>query len=310
VLDLSAVARATFGAEHERSHFTTSSYGGEPVTGHQTITSGYGQLTLTPVAGLTATGGIRYDDHSEYGGHTSGSASLAYTPNAGQTLLRASYTTGFKAPSLYQLLGDYGNATLRPETSRGWDAGVTQKLLDGVVEASATYYHRTSRNLIEFVGCADDTGICFNRPYGTYDNVAKARAQGVELGLTARPTDALTLSANYTYLDATDRSPGATHGDQLARRPKNSVNGNADYQWGFGLRTGVTVTYASARYDTAGEVNRLGGYTLVDLRAAYPVGKHLEVYGRIQNLGDRHYETAYGYGQPGRAAYAGVRLSY
>jgi vitamin B12 transporter len=235
---------------------------------------------------------------------------LAYTPNAGRTLIRASYTTGFKAPSLYQLLGDYGSLTLRPETSRGWDAGVTQKLIGDVLEASATYYRRISRNLIEFVGCSDNTGICFNRPFGTYDNVARARAQGVELTLTARPVKALTLSANYTYLDATDRSPGADYGDRLARRPKNTVNGNADYQWSFGLKTGATVTYASARYDGAGEVNRLHGYTLVDLRAAYPLGQHLEVYGRIQNLGDRHYETAYGYGQLGRAAYAGIRLSY
>ena len=78
----------------------------------------------------------------------------------------------------------------------------------------------------------------------------------------------------------------------------------------FGLSTGATLTYASHRFDAPGEVNRLGGYALLDLRASYPLNRHLEVYGRIQNVADRHYETAFQYGQPGRAAYGGVRLSY
>src|SRR3546814_10203352 len=60
--------------------------------------------------------------------------------SGGATTLRASYGEGFKAPSLYQLYGDYGNDDLQPETSKGWDAGITQQFLDGAAELSATWF--------------------------------------------------------------------------------------------------------------------------------------------------------------------------
>jgi len=47
---------------------------------------------------------------------------------------------------------------------------------------------------------------------------------------------------------------------------------------------------------------------LLGLRASLPIGEHLEVYGRVDNLFDEQYSTAYGYGTHGRAAYAGVRV--
>ena len=228
------------------------------------------------------------------------------------TVLRASYGEGFKAPSLYQLLGDYGNQPLAPERARGYDAGVTQRLLDGRVEASATWFRRDSRDLINFVSCdAPLVGICTNRPFGTYDNVARARSEGAELTLAVKPVDALRVAANYTYLDARNHSAGTPDvGNRLARRPADTVNTTIDYAWPFGLTAGATLTHVSASYEDGGNTNRLPGYVLTDLRAAFPLTKTIEIYGRIENLFDEHYETAFGYGTAGRAAYAGVRLSY
>ncbi len=68
VLALGKAVRATFGAEREVSRFTTSSYGGPVTPGRARIFSVYGQLSVTPVAGLTATGGVRHDDHNVFGG--------------------------------------------------------------------------------------------------------------------------------------------------------------------------------------------------------------------------------------------------
>ncbi|EZP55016.1 TonB-dependent receptor, plug precursor [Sphingomonas sp. RIT328] len=311
-VDLTQAVFATFGAEREVSRFTTSSYGGTPTVGRARIFSVYGQLAVTPIAGLTATGGIRHDDHNIFGGATTVSGSGVWSPNDGKTAFRASYSEGFKAPTLYQLQSEYGNAALRPERSRGWDAGVTQKALDGAIEASATYFRRTSFDLINFVSCAEPlTGICVDRPFGTYDNVARSRAQGVEFALTLRPVEALTFSAAYTYLDATNRSTGtANFGRALARRPDNSVTVNADYRWAFGLTTGATITAVGDSFDNATNTRRLDGYVLTDVRAAFPVFAHLEVYGRIENLFDVRYQTIYQYGQPGRAAFGGIRLTY
>jgi vitamin B12 transporter len=43
---------------------------------------------------------------------------------------KASFCTGFRSPSLYELYSVYGNPDLAPEKSRGWDLGVEQGFLD------------------------------------------------------------------------------------------------------------------------------------------------------------------------------------
>lgn len=306
-LDITDALSATFGAETEKASFRTSSYGAPFAVANARINSFYGQVSAKPVTGLTLSAGLRHDDHDTFGGKTTFSANGVFTPNEGNTVLRASYGEGFKTPSLYQLFSDYGNTALRPETSRGWDAGITQKVLDGRIEVGATWFHRDTRNLINFISCASPlAGICTGRPYGTYDNVAKARAQGLEFTLALKPVDALRVQANYGYVDAINAATGL----YLPRRPRHSVNMSADYDWSFGLKTGATITHVGASFDNGTNTRKLDGYVLVDLRAAFPVTHNVELYGRIENLFNAQYETSYRYGTPRRAAYAGARLAF
>ena len=305
--DLTDGYALTFGAESEKSSFHSSSFGGPVSRASAQIDSLYGQLSASPFSGLTLTAGARYDDHDTFGGKTTLAASGVYSPNDGTTTVRASYGEGFKTPSLFQLFSDFGNATLNPETSKGWDAGISQKLLDGAIEVGATWFHRTTSNQIVFISCPlPRTGICTNRPFGTYDNVARARAQGLEFGFTLKPVDALTVQANYSWIDAENRANGL----QLARRPSQSVNASIDYKWAFGLETGATATVVGDSFDNASNTRRLDGYVLVDVRASYPITDGVSIYGRIENLFDEQYETIFRYGTPRRAAYAGVRLSF
>lgn len=310
--DVTDAVFATFGVEREVSRFTTSSYGGAPTTGRARLFGVYGQLAVTPIENLTLTGGVRHDDHNVFGGATVFAGSGVWSPNGGNTLLRASYSEGFKAPTLYQLQSEYGNAALTPERSQGWDAGITQRGLNGAVEASATWFDRTSKDLIAFVSCFGvTTGVCVGKPNGTYDNIARAEAKGLEFALKLRPVEAFTVAAAYTWLDAENRSAGtANFGRKLARRPADSLTVNADYRWAFGLGVGATVTMIGDSFDNASNTRRLDGYVLTDLRASFPVTERIEVYGRVENLFDERYQTIFQYGTPGRAAYGGVRLSY
>jgi vitamin B12 transporter len=52
---------------------------------------------------------------------------------------------------------------------------------------------------------------------------------------------------------------------------------------------------------------RLGNFTTVDLYGEYKVSKDWAVQGRITNLNDVNYETAFGYNQRGRAVYLTLR---
>lgn len=311
-LQVSEALRATFGAESERSRFTTISFGGPPTHGEARIDSAYLQLIARPVTGLTATAGIRHDHHDEFGDKTTAAASAAWTPNAGRTVLRASVSEGFKAPTLYQLQSEYGNRLLRPESGRTWDAGVTQRLLGDALEISATAFRRDSRDLIAFVSCVPPfEGICTDRPFGTYDNVARARAEGVELSALLKPIEGLSVEASFTHLDTEDRSAASpAYGKQLVRRPSETFSTFADYRWPIGLETGLTFTHVGHAFDDVANTRRIESYDLVDVRVAYPLTDTLQLQARIENVLDEEYETIPRYGMPGRAAYLGVRLTY
>ena len=301
--------RIVAGADHEDSRYFDGAT--HASTG---VTSEFGELIVQPLDQLTLTGGVRHDDHDDFGSHTTFGADAALALRTGTTI-RASYGEGFKAPMLYQLDGDYGNTRLDPETSKSMDIGVEQTLLDGRARGSVTYFRRRTRNQIDFIYCDPaDVGnagsICFERPYGTYDNIDRTRAQGVEVALALRPIDALTVSASYTYVDAENRSAGPNFGNDLARRPRNSVSVSADYRLPFGLSVGGTILAVDDSFDDAGNATRLDGYALASIRAEMPVTRNVSLYGRVENLFDEKYQTAAGYGTYGRAAYGGIRLRF
>nr|WP_294812286.1 TonB-dependent receptor [uncultured Sphingomonas sp.] len=283
--------RVTFGAERENLRF----YDGSD-TYRADITSFYGQAIVTPVEAVTLTAGIRNDDHSRFGGRTTWGASAAVKPFE-NTLLRASYGEGFKAPTLYQLFAPfYGTDDLQPETAKSWEAGIEQSALNGAAKLAVTYFHRDTRNQIDF------DLVSF-----TYANIARTRAEGVEVELALKPVAALTVTANYTYTDAENRSAGY-EGNQLARRPQDTASLSADYRLPFGLSLGGTVTIVGDSFNDQGNSTRLDGFALGSIRAEMPIGDRFAVYGRVENLTDEKYEVVSGYGTYGRAAYAGVRL--
>ncbi len=283
--------RVVAGVERENSRFN------DGVTYADTgITSVYGQLIVKPLDILTITGGVRNDDHEDFGNHTTFGANAALALRTGTTV-RASYGEGFKAPTLYQLFSEYGDRELDPETARNFDIGVEQALLHDRARVGITYFNRRTRNQIDF-----DLGTF------TYQNIARAEADGVELTLALRPVDALTLTANYSYIDTENRSVGDMFGNDLARRPKQTASVNADYRFAFGLSVGGTVTMVGDSFDDAANTVRLDGYALAGVRAEMPITDQIAVYGRVDNLTDSRYETVAGYGNYGRAAYGGVRL--
>ena len=312
--------QAVFGAQHERSTIDTDSpafdfSGPMPLENFATIDSGYIQLQSEVAAGLTLTGGGRYDRHDVYGGHSTGQFAAAWALNDSHTILRASFGEGFKAPSLYQLYSNYGNPALQPEQANSWDTGVEQHAWDGRLLLSAAYFQRDSRDLIQFFDCPTNptTGppLCTKDPFGYYANIARASAHGVEVVGSFNPIEPLSLAANYTYTDTEDRSPGSrTFGNQLPRRPKQSANASATYRWPSRFTAGVAARYAGRSYDDAANQIALGGYVLVDLRISYAFKDRLELYGRVENATGKHYETAYQYGTYGRVGFAGLRATF
>jgi vitamin B12 transporter len=288
--------RLVAGAEHETTRFNDGS-----LFKSRGVTSFYGEAILSPIDRLTITGGVRYDDDSAFGGHTTWGANAVYTLPT-ETTIRASYAEGFKAPTLYQLYGPFGlgNPGLKPETARSYDIGIEQKLIGNSVSASATWFHRDTTNQIDY-----DQGTF------RYGNIDRARAEGVEIALNMRPSSTLTLSASYSFIDAKNRAPAdVDFGNDLARRPHQSVSASIDWKTPIGLGVGATVLTVGDSFDDAANLNRLDGYAVVGLRADFPIGDKFSIYGRVDNLFDEKYTVVRGYNTPGRAAYGGIRLKF
>ena len=289
--------------------------------GKTATSSAWAMLLAKPTDSLSLTAGVRHDDHREFGGATT------FAVDAGQKLgdlvtLRASYREGFKAPTLFQLspsAGAFGNPELLPEEARAYEIGV--RLGDarrGFVDVA--WYRRDSRNLIDFVTCPPGPNplpaICAGgtRPFGTYDNINRARGQGVEVEAGTRLNESFELRANYSLVVTTDRTPGSSlEGNRLARRPKHLANAELAWTPDGALKGAdmlVAVRYASSSFDDRANNVRLDDYWLVDLRASYPVTAGIDLFGRVENLFDEEYETVADYGTPGRSAYVGVRWAF
>ena len=312
---------AVFGVENEVSRFSTASSDfvppyalGTPARGRAELTSFYGQLNVSPLDGLTINGGVRHDDHSRFGTQTLFAGGANWVLPTG-TVLRASYSEGFKAPTLYQLFSEYGNQALNPERAKGWEAGAEQRFMDGRFALGGTYFERRSRDQIVYTGCNPGTAdpLCFvpgsttEQRFGYYQNVARAFARGVEAVARAQVGEHLSLDGNYSWVLSEDRSPGRTFGNWLPRRPRDTANVSATYTFAEAGSLGVAARFAGKSFDNASNATRLDGYTLVDLRGELPLSGTVRLFARVENLFDERYETIARYGTLGRSVYAGLR---
>jgi len=240
--------------------------------------------------------GGRWDDHSQYGVHTTYQAGLAYVVPDLNTKLKANYGTGFLAPSLYQLYAPtYGNASLLPETSVGYDIGFEQPIGKDLT-VGASYFDNDLTNLIQFVNI--------------YSNVGQARSYGVESFVEFKGVKNLDIKGNYTYDNAQDLIANVP----LLRRPQNKASGDVDYQLdAAGL--GASLIYVGNSFDEnfvtgSGNIVPLASYFLVNLRASYQVNSQVKLFARVDNLFNQYYEEAFGYTTPGLSVYGGTKVSF
>jgi vitamin B12 transporter len=242
---------------------------------------------------------VRYDDYSDYGGQTTLGGNIAYTPNAGDTLFRATYAEGSRAPTLSEGQPPFGNPDLRPETARNFDLGIEHRFLDGRAQVIATYFNRRSTDQITF------SFVTFQS-----ENIGRVNTEGVELGFALQPTDHLSVQANYTLTDAINRSEGANFSNRLELRPQYSGSLTLDWQTPWKLKLGTTVLLTGDSFDNAANSVRLVGYALANVRAALSVTDAVELYGRVDNVFDTDYTVADRYNSYGRNAHVGMRARF
>lgn len=266
----------------------------------------YAQLMMEPIDGLVLTGGGRIDDHSNFGQFDTYRMTAAYMVPGTETKFHASRATGFRAPSLDELFGEYtfianyANPNLEPEESKSWDAGVEQGFLNGRLRLGATYFELDTLNLIFF------DNACFFLPTQCLQNIeGVTHRNGVELSAAALVTDGLAITAAYTYVDTEQEN-----GDRLVRVPRHNFVVGIDLQPMDKVELNVTAKYVADTIDNDfPSFIALEDYVLLSAKASYEFTPGWKAYVRGDNLLDEDYQTVLGYGTAGLSVYGGITMA-
>jgi vitamin B12 transporter len=227
---------------------------------------------------------LRRDENSQFGGATTGFASYGYqlTPNWRPHL---AYGTSFKMPSfntLYYVSPFFtGNPTTQPERGKNREFGLTYTR--GTHELKLTRFDNRVRGFITLQPAVV--------------NVPQARLEGWSMGYTGS-AGAWSWYGNLELLDARNRLTG----QKLARRADETLTAGLDHRVGA-WTWGTALQLVGERFDNAANTLRLPGFGTVDAYVRYALTPDWSLALRVNNLGDKAYQTANGYNQPGRAAY-------
>ncbi len=277
---------------------------GKLVAGYERVVQKVGGTTTYSVdtrttnswlAGLNGAAGahswqinVRRDQDSQFGDATTGLAgyNFKFTP---KWRAHAAYGSSFKAPTFNQLyfVSPFfnGNPSTQPEYGRSSELGVAYTA--GADEVKLTHFANRIKGFI------NATTVVTNVPY--------ARIEGWTLAYEGQ-RDAWTWRAALDLLDARNELTQL----KLPRRADRQLTAGVDYAVGA-WKFGTTLLAASNRFDNAANTVPLGGYATVDIHADYALAKDWSVQARINNLGDKPYETAAGYNQAGRSTYVTLR---
>lgn len=265
---------------------------------------------------VTATLGARYDWNHLVAGKTleqlSPKVALVWTARK-DLAFRALFAQAFRAPTIAELflhkeLG--GGIDFVPNPNLGAEhivdseeVGVrwNPKPVFGVDVAAYRYNYD---DMIYWVVIPGTSPVEYQ-----VRNLNSALMSGFETTLTST-LRALALSANYTFLDARDRSPGRAD-DELAYRPRHTLNFGADL--GIGRRWMV---HGDARYRSKIEEVFLfekslpAAYWLFNSNVQYRLFNDVIVSVRVNNIFNEQYEELARYRMPGRNWMLGVSLRF
>lgn len=248
----------------------------------------YNKFELFSEKNTILTESLRYDSYDNFDDSLTGKVGAKQFFNK-EYYLSANVGTGYNAPTLGQLYGQWGpNPDLKPETS------LTSDITLGSDRLWVTGFHNQITDLIEYISgnYTQTTGI--------------STFTGLEVGYEDYFFDKLGIKAMYTYLQAKNANK-----QTLARRPESQVDASMTYYSNDNYDIGVNAQYIGTRYDEDDNKGaQTGDYVVSNLISNFKVNKNVSIYGKINNLTDVYYQTVDGYATAGRSLYIGLNAKY
>lgn len=296
--------------EHEEYQNLTPSpyaFGGWRSTRNWALVGEYG---LEVADAFFADASVRQDFNNRFADTTTWRTQAGYRLPMGLRL-RAAYGTGVKNPDFFDLFGYadgryIGNPNLKPERSKGWEAGIDQLVGGNLATIGVTYFRATLQD-----------EIFATYPAPAYvatpaNRTTLSRQEGVEFTLSSQPVAQIRFDLAYTWLRANE------NGIEEARRPRHSGSFNVHYaDEGGPFSATLTLRYNGRQTDLAYTDPSyvplrvsMQEYVLVNLGAEYKLTNNFTLFARAENLFDERYEELFSYRAQGRAVFGGVRASF
>jgi vitamin B12 transporter len=280
----------------------------------------YAALNINAKTGFNLELGNRLNIHSAYGSNYVFNINPSYLLNlpgrqAGKQLkLFANVSSGYRTPSLYQLLSEYGNRDLEPESALTVEGGVQYFSTTNKFSARLTAFKRDVKDVIFFY---------FNPStfQAQYINQDKQKDHGAELELSFKPTKNVSLKAFYSFVDGeitTVQNGKDTTYFNLIRRPKHSIGLNGGIKVNEKFFVSSNLSWFDKRKDayfdamTFQNVNVvLDSYILLDVYAEYAFYKNkLKLFADLRNISNSKYSETAGFNTLGFNGYGGVRFNF
>jgi vitamin B12 transporter len=292
-----------------------------PLNAERNNFGGYLQDQWSLADRFFTTAGVRLEHNDSFGFFAAPNLSTAYhlhqpTPGGfwGLTKIKGNFGMGIKEPTLIESYSQSpyfrGNPLLKPEKSVSFDFGLEQEIPGTGTRIELAWFSNHFRNQIGFVTTNYQTYE------GTFFNLGKSRARGLETGIHQNLRKGFDLSASYTFLDSlvqentSDYDPVFAKGQALLRRPRHS--GMIDLQWRAGRWTlGSTAWLVGSRLDSdfAGlGLTRNPGYALVNLYLNCRLVGGLSWYAAGNNVLNKSYMEVLGYPALRAAFRIGIRM--
>lgn len=238
---------------------------------------------------------VRYDDSDKFESNVSPRIGMTYKIFP-ELRLKASYGQGFKSPTPRELFYEFrhirarymvvGNPEINFERSDSYEVSLEGER--GTLSGKVVYFYNDIKDLIEAVQVVPPpAGTPDGWKYFNYQNISKARIQGVEAEIGLSLTKELSLKGSYAYLDARDE----TKDTRLTQRPRHKAVPKLIYDnKAIGLRGNIWGEYIGDNLWQAASgttPEKVKDYALWYMSLAKDLGEHLEVYAGIDNIFDR-----------------------
>ena len=274
----------TFGAEAEESSTFDEDFDTESL---------FFLYEVMPHEDLGISFGLREDKRDNLPSEETPKVTAYYNIND-NLRLSANWGEGFKLPTIFQSTffccgADKPNNDLLPETSEGYEVGLTYESKESYNNFKFIYFDQEISNMIDF-----------SFSLGAYENLKLVNSEGFEFNFVSTITDNILLSGSYSKTDSTNEA-----GVRLIRLPEEKANLNFDFSHGLKNKIFVSFFYNGDESDPRGIVK---SWIRSDINFSRKVNDNIRMYLKIKNVFDENYQDIYGYGTEERSFNLGISL--